>query len=55
MENDISLKNKKQIENSYNNQNDILNKFKLYEDSNIANYEKQKNNSEFLSIFDKYK
>lgn len=55
MENDISLKNNKQIENSYNNQNDILNKFKLYEDSNIANYEKQKNNSEFLSIFDKYK
>ena len=55
MENDISLKNKKQIENSYNNQNDILNKFKLYEDSNISNYEKQKNNSEFLSIFDKYK
>ena len=55
MENDIGLKNKKQIENSYNNQNDILNKFKLYEDSNIANYEKQKNNSEFLSIFDKYK
>ena len=50
MENDISLKNKKQIENSYNNQNDILNKFKLYEDSNIANYENQKNNSSIKTI-----
>jgi len=56
MENDISQKNKTQIENNYDNQNDIFNKYKSHEDSNRFNFDKnEKNNSEILSIFDKYK
>ena len=56
MENDISQKNKTQVENNYDNQNDIFNKYKSNEDSNRFNFEKnEKNNSEILSIFDKYK
>ena len=56
MENDIRQNKKEQIEERLNNQNDINNKNKLYDKENIFNYDKkEKNNSEYLSIFDKYK
>ena len=56
MENDIRQNKNIQIEENLNNQNDINNKNKLYDKENIFNYDKkEKINSEYLSIFDKYK
>ena len=55
MENDIKTNKKKENEDSFNNQNDINNINYLNTIEKKYNYENKENNSEHLSIFDKYK
>lgn len=52
---DINPYKNKQNSDSVNNQNDINNRNNLYNKEKIFNYNKNEKNSEYMSIFDKYK